>query len=343
MFCGVNIKLKGVPLFLFLSGGSITCGCGFAALQEDVWRIPGFSSASGLAFVTTFAFFICAASEMLLTGDTKRKGLIKNYLALSVLTFFGTYLTMQSLHYLSYVTRVLFKSSKLVPTMVVGTIMQGRKYSALEYIAAGFLVIGISLFTLGDAHTKDTFSWVGLPLIVGGVIFDAATSNFEEKVFFRIESPASSAEVMCWSSFFGALYSVLVCYFQGELTSAVQHSRDHPEFIPKALVSATCGYFSVIFVMNLIKQYGASVTEIAKSMRKVCTVLISFVLFPKAFCWQYPVGGVMVIISLVATQELQRRKGGDLKDEPENQLFLVKEPLLPDEVRSDEHSSILGA
>jgi adenosine 3'-phospho 5'-phosphosulfate transporter B3 len=328
VFFGLDLPLKGASLFVFLTAGSIASGCGFAALQEDVWRIPGFSSASWLTFVTTFSFFLCATLEMILTGDTKRKGSLKNYLMLSVLTILGTYLTMKSLHYLSYVTRVLFKSSKLVPTMIAGTVMQGRRYSIMEYVAAGFLVLGISLFTLGDADAKGSFSWMGIPLIVGGVVADAATSNFEEKMFFRIESPASAAEVMCWSSLFGSLYALVLCFFQGELALAVQFSQLHPDFIPKALISSVCGYLSVIFVMNLIKQYGASVTEMAKSLRKVCTVVISFLIFPKTFCWQYLVGGIMVVISLVATQELQRRKGGDVKHEPAGPLLPIKEPLL---------------
>ena len=33
--------------------------------------------------------------------------------------------------------------------MVVGTVLQGRRYNLGEYVAAGLLILGISLFTLG--------------------------------------------------------------------------------------------------------------------------------------------------------------------------------------------------
>ena len=42
------------------------------------------------------------------------------------------------------------------------------------------------------------------------------------------------------------------------------------------------------------------------------TVALSFLLYPKPFSWKYAVGGAAVLISLAATQELQRRKGGDV-------------------------------
>ena len=43
------------------------------------------------------------------------------------------------------------------------------------------------------------------------------------------------------------------------------------------------------------------------------TVLISFVLYPKPFSSKYVLGGIAVIVSLAATHELQRRKGGDVQ------------------------------
>ena len=67
----------------------------------------------------------CGQIERMCTGDTERVGPIRSYLKLSVLTLSGMYFTNWSLKYLNYPTRVLFKSSKLLPTMVAGTLMLG--------------------------------------------------------------------------------------------------------------------------------------------------------------------------------------------------------------------------
>ena len=71
-------------------------------------------------------------------------------MVLSVLTLGGMYFTNWALNYLNYATRIMFKSSKVVPTMLVGTLIQGRHYTTAEYLAAGVLVLGIILFTIGD-------------------------------------------------------------------------------------------------------------------------------------------------------------------------------------------------
>ena len=66
----------------------------------------------------------------------------------------------------------------------MGTLLLGRKYSFLEYVASAGLVTGIVFFTMGDAEARPSFNPIGIVLIVLGIGFDAATSNYEERAFF---------------------------------------------------------------------------------------------------------------------------------------------------------------
>jgi len=310
--CGVRLPLNGRPLFLALCTGAICSAVGFAALQEGVWQIPGYTFSGWMTLVTLLTMTVCGQLERLLTCDTVRVGALVQYLKLSVLTLAGMHFTNWSLKYLNYPTRVLFKSSKLIPTMVAGTIMQGRRYSALEYLAALGLIVGIILFTMGDAVMMPSFDVTGVGLILIGVAADAATSNYEEAVFFRSASPASQAEVMTFASLFGCGWALLLdLLFSDELKPAIKHTMHHPTVLPMLVGSSVCGYVSVSFVLLLIKLYGATVTEMVKSMRKVITVVLSFALYPKPISFMYYLGGGAVLSSLAATHELQRRKGGD--------------------------------
>ena len=54
------------------------------------------------------------------------------------------------------------------------------------------------------------------------------------------------------------------------------------------------------------------------------TVLLSFVLYPKPFSTKYILGGIAVVISLLATHELQRRKGGDVQQSAPPKIAPVK-------------------
>jgi len=266
-----------------------------------------------MTLLTAATMAACGQLERIVTRDTRRVGSLRSYLKLSMLTLSGMYFTNWSLKYLNYPTRVLFKSSKLVPTMVMGTVMQGRAYSALEYVAAAGLVLGVALFTLGDAELRPDFHPIGIGLITLGVIADAATSNFEEKEFFRAGQPATQPEVVTYSSLFGSFWALLVLLPTSELSDALEHSSRHSSVLPQLVASAACGYVSVSFVLLLINLYGATVTELIKSMRKVLTIVLSFVLYPKPLSNKYALGGAFVLASLVATHELQKRKGGDVQ------------------------------
>lgn len=62
----------------------------------------------------------------------------------------------RSLSYLTYPTRVMFKSSKVIPVMLASVVIAKRRYSLGEYAAAFLLVVGITMFTLADKVRRAT-------------------------------------------------------------------------------------------------------------------------------------------------------------------------------------------
>jgi len=229
---------------------------------------------------------------------------------------------------LNYSTRIVFKSSKVVPTMILGTVLQGRRYDMQEYAAAALLVAGVSLFCLGDVAVAPNFHIAGVGLITLALFADAATSNFEEKRFFRIASPVSQAEVIFYSSALSSLAGFAVLLPTRELGPAWRHSRANSGVVPLLSAAAVCGYLrhgvrraagcplaltarrlrSVTFVLLLIKFYGATNTEIVKSLRKVLSIALSFAIYPKPVNSRYLGGMAATCASLVISYRLKRRK-----------------------------------
>jgi hypothetical protein len=52
--------------------------------------------------------------------DDDCRGPFRDYVVLSSVVFMGRFMGVASLHYIDFTTRVLFQSSKLIPTMLVG-------------------------------------------------------------------------------------------------------------------------------------------------------------------------------------------------------------------------------
>lgn len=293
---------------MFLAGGALLTSLGFAYLQEKVFLIEGFHFPGFMTLLTTLTFMVCALVERYGTGDVKRRAPMQDYVQLSVWTMSGMYFTNWSLTYLNYPTRILAKSSKVIPVMIVGMVVQGRYYTRLEYLSACILALGIALFTMGDAYDSPKFDYRGLGLISVGVFADAMTANFEEARLFR-QHRCSQAEVMFYSSGFSAVWTFLtMTSVSNELQLALEHAREHTEVITWTVSFACMGYASVVFVLLLIKRFGATNAEIVKSCRKVFSIIISFAAFGKSVGRYHLVGGFLFSASVALGMHIKQKK-----------------------------------
>ena len=120
--------------------------------------------------------------------------------AVALFVFGGNACTNASLNYLSYPLRVMFKSSKLLPVMLMSQFYLRRRYSAAQYANCIVLISAIVLFSWGDSSSDGASLQVrGLILISLGVFFDALTvseppnffSSFAHliSVFFFLRNP----------------------------------------------------------------------------------------------------------------------------------------------------------
>jgi len=298
-------------LFAVLSVGTVFSAIAFSALQEYVFRIPNFRFGGWMTMWMYITYFCCATIERLANQDLGRRGSLQSYVIVAGMAMSGVYLTNWSVAYISYATRMVFKSSKVLPVMLVGAVMMGKRYSVAEVAAAALLAVGLSVFARGDTgdlSESPASSWLGVLLILGAVLADAFTANFEEKHFFRLAEPASSAEVMYYLSFFSLLGSTALTLATGEMSPAALHSLDNPHVVPTIVAFSLMGYLSVAFVLLLIKHFDATVSEVVKSARKVLQVVISFVAFARPLNVYYAVGGACVVGALWWLQLAEKRR-----------------------------------
>jgi len=293
--------------FIMLAALHVISAVAFAAFQEKCFQVPGFKAQKQLLTVLTpLMYCLCALLERVLTKDTKQKAKTWLYIQLSFLTFLGMYMTNASLAYLSYPSRIVFKSGKPIPTMGFEWIYVGRVFSQIQVTSVLVLTIGIITFAMGEAAGRagGSSTYAGLIFITLGVLFDTLTSNFEKKKLFSGSSPASHTEVMFFASMFGFLLAVTTFYFSPESRGTHQYIYDHPEILKYIAISSIGGYFSVSFVLLLIKHFGPTFAECVKGGRKVLSIVLSFLLFPmpdKHFTTYHFIGMVFFVGSLGLT------------------------------------------
>lgn len=66
-------------------------------------------------------------------------------------------LSNASVGYLNYPTQVIFKCCKLIPVLIGGIIIQGKKFNFYDTSAACLMSLGLILFTLADSSVAPNF------------------------------------------------------------------------------------------------------------------------------------------------------------------------------------------
>ena len=114
--------------------------------------------------------------------------------------------------------------------------------------------------------------------------------------------------MLCFASLIGTFYGLIPFIASGAWQPAIAHSMQYTQVVPMIMGFSVMGYSSVSFILSLIKYYGATEAEIIKSLRKVLSIVISFILFPKALNWKYIAGFAAVLISTAYTFYLKAEK-----------------------------------
>ena len=323
-----------VSQFLGLAGTSTVCLLIYANFQERVFRIPEFHYAGFMTIIFFFMLSSCGFIEMGLRGQlTRRKGSLKWYLILGIIDYGSIVFSNESTNYISYPLRVVSKSFSVFITMLISRLWVGRKYSRLQYIGVLLLTTGILLFAAGDfdsgkdpvrdfimrvfidrdwednsnersvsnVHGLSGASVTGFVCILVAVLLESLYWNFAEKVFFCREVNASALELTAWSSFMGLIVAVIAELTRGELVPAIIHSEQHHEVIVDCVISGFFAYVAYNASMHTTKLFGSVPAEVANNVRKVLTIVASFVYFHHVVTTLHVVGMVLYSSSMVIT------------------------------------------
>ncbi|XP_076868759.1 adenosine 3'-phospho 5'-phosphosulfate transporter 2 [Brachyhypopomus gauderio] len=282
------ICVAGVFLFYLIYG----------YLQELIFSVEGFRPFGWYLTLIQFGFYsIFGLVELQLTQDKRRRIPGKTYMIIAFLTVGTMGLSNTSLGYLNYPTQVIFKCCKLIPVMIGGVFIQGKRYNLADVSAALCMSLGLIWFTLADSKVAPNFNLTGVILISLALCADAAIGNVQEKAM-KLHN-GSNSEMVLYSYSIGFVYILLGLLSMGGLAPAVAFCSQHPfTTYGYAFFFSLTGYFGISFVLALIKLFGALVAVTVTTGRKAMTIVLSFLFFTKPFTFQYVWGGLLVVFGI---------------------------------------------
>ncbi|XP_056679381.1 adenosine 3'-phospho 5'-phosphosulfate transporter 2 isoform X2 [Monodelphis domestica] len=285
---GINLSKFNKPTQFFICvTGVFVFYLIYGYLQELIFSMEGFKPFGWYLTLVQFGFYsVFGLIELQLIQDKRRRIPGKTYMIIAFLTVGTMGLSNTSLGYLNYPTQVIFKCCKLIPVMLGGVFIQGKRYNIADVSAAVCMSLGLIWFTLADSTVAPNFN-----------LTDAVIGNVQEKAM-KMHN-ASNSEMVLYSYSIGFVYILLGLTCTTGLSPAVAFCSKHPvQTYGYAFLFSLTGYFGISFVLALIKIFGALLAVTVTTGRKAMTIVLSFIFFAKPFTFQYVWSALLVVLGI---------------------------------------------
>eukprot|EP00240_Pyramimonas_obovata_P003693 CAMPEP_0118949124 /NCGR_PEP_ID=MMETSP1169-20130426/49067_1 /TAXON_ID=36882 /ORGANISM="Pyramimonas obovata, Strain CCMP722" /LENGTH=356 /DNA_ID=CAMNT_0006895687 /DNA_START=182 /DNA_END=1249 /DNA_ORIENTATION=+ len=278
----------------------------------------------GLGALTVEALLPSTSDSASAGGEKRQIGFWMNwlpYLGLSVLVFMSTALSNHAVHYVQYPVKVVFKSSKLMPTMLVSTCIGNSKaFGVVDYAAALLLCIGTAGFAYGGGKGKEGIllleSIYGCGLLLLSVFADAFLPNLQQKVMAKDVSPE---RLMMKTNFIGAGILLVAMAVTGHMFDCIDFSIRHPKANINLVLCAVTLFVAVFCMTRLVKTAGSVFSVTVATLRKGATVIMSYLIFPKEVSALHVVSLILVASGLVlheAHSQYEKARQKEMKEDP---------------------------
>lgn len=104
---------------------------------------------------------ICSFFERQYLGDLSRKASWSSYGMLCFCLLISSATSNIALAYINYPTKVVFRSCKLIPTMIIAMLYNKKKVHWFEFMFGVFISIGMILFAVADFQVYPKFDFIG--------------------------------------------------------------------------------------------------------------------------------------------------------------------------------------
>ena len=304
----MSVHSKTLPptqarFFILVSGVIVLFGV-HNYMQELIMNLPGFNVGVFLGYLEVLGVTICTTVERQIAGDTQRRANWVSYLSLCVFLLISSATSNIALNYINYPTKVVFRSCKLIPTMIIAVMYNRKKIQGYEFVLGAGLSLGMVLFAVADFKVSPNFNLLGLVLVCVSVVADAFLPNFQEKIF---EQGSTRIEVQYFTNILCLGGMTAAFSISGDLQKAFSYAFANPHALWLMSLYTFLAYFAISMHMCLVREFGGVTTVLVGNMRKAITIVMSFVLFPKPLSPLYVYGGILVFGSLCSIAYMKER------------------------------------
>merc|ERR1740138_1221238 len=166
----------------------------------------------------------------------QNKAPLWKYLAISFSSTYASACQYEALKYVSFPVQMLGKSFKMMPVMVWGIVVPGKRYGLQDWLVAAAVTGGVTEFLMtGNIEAKHSSgtSAHGLILLMVFLGLDGFTSTFQEKLFKQ--HATTKYNQMFYVNSFSALVSLFTLFASQQAGEALRFCGAHPAILTDAV------------------------------------------------------------------------------------------------------------
>ena len=186
-----------------------------------------------------------------------------------------------SLHYVSFPLQNIFKSTKVIPVMLMGMLLRGVSYSFIEYVEATAITSGVLLFSMSKNATHDNdeeTSIVGVLLLLTYVCSDSFTSQWQSRIY-KDYGKIDQYHMMFWVNTWAVLLTLAALIFSGEIFTVTEFLLVNPTALIYNIVTAITSATGQFFIFYTIKEFGPIVFTVIMTTRQMLSMVLSSIIF----------------------------------------------------------------
>jgi len=206
-----------------------------------------------------------------------------------------------SLKYVSFPVQTVFKSSKIIPVMMMGRLLKGTSYPLSQYLEAFLITSGVCIFSMfsKDPDSDKATATIGFMLMITYIIFDCFTSQWQDKIYGTYgRSNIDPYQMMLGVNSSAIVITTIGLLWTGDFPKVYEFFLVNPNVLGYNIVTAITSASGQLCIYYTIKEFGPIVFTIIMTVRQMISICLSAFIFGhtislKALCGAIIVFGVL--------------------------------------------------
>lgn len=187
-----------------------------------------------------------------------------------------------SLRYVSFPVQTVFKSSKIIPVMIMGRLLKGTSYPYSQYAEAFLITVGVAIFSVSSKSSDSDTSTeiVGLLFMCMYICFDCFTSQWQDKVYVKYgRQNIDPYQMMLGVNSSAILMTTAGLIAGGDIPKILEFFKANPSVFQYNVITAITSATGQLFIYTTIKEFGPIVFTVIMTTRQMISICISSIIF----------------------------------------------------------------